>query len=610
MKPKLLHYLLFALIPMSCVVNAQDISLYEHFNGRYDFVFVGNTLNSVANGLNTPCSVLTSSSASLSLGTGDTVKSAYLYWAGSGTGDFDIKLNGQDITAERDFPLISWTNDLPFFSAFADVTAFVQTTGNGVYTVSELDVSSVLSPLEYCNTGTNFAGWVLVIIYENQALPLNQLNVYDGLQTVPFEVNITLENLNVIDNIGARVGFVAWEGDANLAFSESLIFNGTTLSNPPLNPSNNAFNCTNSFTGATDLYNMDLDVYNIQNLISIGDTTATIKLTSGQADDDGNLLNGDFVMINTVVTKLNSQLPDATIIVDNIVNECNTRSVIANYTVFNLNSTDVLPGGVPIAIFADGIFVGSTATTAAIPIGESQSGQVTLVLPDGIADVFELLFIVDQDNLGAGTVTELVETNNTFTIAGELLPVPGFNAPENLVACNEGLGRGTFDFSAYASIIAVNPGDTISFHPSLEDAENNSNAILDTGDYVANTTPQTIFVRIQGDPCFSITSFELLTRNCPPTVYNYVSSNNDGYNDTFIIDGLRDIFLNFKLSVFNRWGALVWTGNNSTADWDGVATKGILFDARNMPDGTYYYVLELNDPGYPEPLTGFLYLVH
>jgi hypothetical protein len=48
---------------------------------------------------------------------------------------------------------------------------------------------------------------------------------------------------------------------------------------------------------------MDLDVYNIQNNIKIGDTSAKIQLTSGQ----------DFVMINSIVTKLNSQLPDATI---------------------------------------------------------------------------------------------------------------------------------------------------------------------------------------------------------------------------------------------------------------------------------------------------------
>ena len=63
---------------------------------------------------------------------------------------------------------------------------------------------------------------------------------------------------------------------------------------------NNAFNSTNSVTGSNTLYNMDLDIYNIQNNISVGDTSANISLTSSQ----------DYVMINAIVTKLNSQLPD------------------------------------------------------------------------------------------------------------------------------------------------------------------------------------------------------------------------------------------------------------------------------------------------------------
>jgi hypothetical protein len=54
---------------------------------------------------------------------------------------------------------------------------------------------------------------------------------------------------------------------------------------------------------------MDLDVYTIQNNINIGDTSAQIQLTSGQ----------DFVMINAIVTKLNSQLPDATLCINDML---------------------------------------------------------------------------------------------------------------------------------------------------------------------------------------------------------------------------------------------------------------------------------------------------
>ena len=63
--------------------------------------------------------------------------------------------------------------------------------------------------------------------------------------------------------------------------------------------------------------------------------------------------------------------------------------------------------------------------------------------------------------------------------------------------------------------------------------------------------------------CFQFTSFLLQTENCPPTVYNAVSPNSDGSNDAFFIDGLRDIFVNFELLIYNRWVNILWTGNNN-----------------------------------------------
>jgi gliding motility-associated-like protein len=87
-----------------------------------------------------------------------------------------------------------------------------------------------------------------------------------------------------------------------------------------------------------------------------------------------------------------------------------------------------------------------------------------------------------------------------------------------------------------------------------------------------------------------------------------VATDSDNFYDTFQIDGLRNIFLNFKLSIYNRWGTLVWEGNNTTEDWDGTSTKGTHLLGNELPDGTYYYILELNDPDYPNPLNGFLHL--
>jgi gliding motility-associated-like protein len=603
-----LHYLLFLILFGSfCSVFGQNVTLYNQFNGRYDFTFVGNTMNVAENVANDPCLILTSSSETLTLASTDVVTAAYLYWAGSGTGDFNVKLNGQDIVAERQFAHIQPSSGKPFFSAFTNVTSQVQSTGNGNYTLSDLDITSFLNATDYCNNGTNFAGWALVVIYENASFPLNQLNVYDGLQSIPIStqnppelsLSITLNSLNVIDNANAKIGFVAWEGDRNIQVTESLYVNDNLIGNPPLNPSNNAFNGTNSFTGANDMFNMDLDVYNIQNNISIGDTSATIKLTSGQ----------DYVMINSIVTKLNSQLPDATIVIDNVIQECNSRTITVEYTVSNFNSTNELLSGTPIAIYINGIFIQYDETTLPIPIDGSYSGTITLVIPDTIPNDFELLFVVDDIGNGTGITTELSEINNTFSQLFSFWLPPNVTPLEPIVSCNEGLTKGTFDFGNYDELVLANSNQTFGgFYETLFDAENQVNQIINTTNYVATTTPKEIFIRVQDENCYTITSFLLNTKNCPPTVYNYVSANNDSYNDVFFVKGLRDIFVNFKIEIYNRWGRLVWTGNNNSPDWDGFSNENFRLDTNISPKSTFYYVIDLNDSGYPEPLVGWLYL--
>jgi gliding motility-associated-like protein len=596
-KKKLL-FLLIATAFLPNVILGQDVSLYQQFNGRYDFVFLGNTMNPIENSFQTAVEINTTSSATLNLAPSDVIEKAYLYWAGCGTGDFDVVLNGQPLTAERTFshqrlngPLV-----LDYFSAFVDVTAQVTATGNALYTLSDLDVSEFID--YHAQASTNFAGWALIVVYRNDALPLNQLNVYDGLQAVPDAISIDLDNLNVIDNDGAKIGFLAWEGDSFLAVNETLRINNQPLQSLPLNPINNAFNGTNTFTGSNQLYNMDLDVYNIQNFIAIGDTSANISLTSGQ----------DFVMVNAIVTKLNSQLPDATIVAGPVQRNCDSRVLVLDYTVFNTNSTDFLPADTPIAFYADGILVGQASTQNDIPIDGSEPGQITVTVPDSVPDTFQMTYAVDDMGDGTGHVTELVENNNLFVTEISLLIPPGFNELPPLESCNLGLTRALFNFSNYDDLVRVDPLHSVSFHETQSDAENDVNPINNSSNYMAQATPKEIFVRIDDGTCSSVTSFLLIAKNCPPKIYNYVSANNDGTNDSFFIDGLRDIFVNFELQIFNRWGALIWEGNNHTEDWRGIATKGLRVNGNEVPDGTYYYVLDLNDPGYPEPFAGFLFL--
>lgn len=580
----------------------QNVSFYKQYNGRFDFTFVGNTMNLGENNVTVGCEniVVTSSSTTLNLNSDFIIQNAYLYWAGSGLGDFNVQLNSVPISAQRTFSNISISSGLPYFSAFADVTSQIISTGNGNYTLSDLDVSQTLiNESGYCNNRTNFTGWAMIIVYKGTSLPLNQINIYDGLESIPNAITINLNNLNVVDANNAQIGFIAWEGDANLSVNETLSINGNTLSNPPLNPANNAFNGTNSITGSDTLYNMDLDIYNIQNNIAVGDTSAQIQLTSGR----------DVVFINAVVTKLNSQLPDASVVLNSHVQNCGSRSIALNFNINNFNCTQELPAATPIAIYANGQLVSQTQTTSTITIDGSETQQITINLPIGIIDNFTISIVVDDNGNGQGIISEISENNNQATSPLlSLWVTPIFNTLPSQTTCNQGLTKGTFNFYDYSNMAISNVTDTFAgFYETVEDASLATNTILNPTNYTANTTPKEIFVRIENQHCFAITSFLLQTKICPPTFNNYVSNNNDGVNDSFSIEGLRDIFMNFELEIYNRWGKLIWTGNNNSPDWDGLATKGLRLDNLNVPEGTYYYILKLNDSDYPDPLTGWLY---
>jgi len=52
------------------------------------------------------------------------------------------------------------------------------------------------------------------------------------------------------------------------------------------------------------------------------------------------------------------------------------------------------------------------------------------------------------------------------------------------------------------------------------------------------------------------------------------------------------------VEVFNRWGQQLFSSTGYQTPWDGT------FDMELVPDGTYYYIINLNHESEPEPFTG------
>jgi gliding motility-associated-like protein len=590
---------------------AQDIELFQQFNGRYDYTAIGNTLNPFENNLDDSfCFPLESSSANLNLAGTTTITAAYLYWAGSGNGDTNVTLNGLSVDADDTYTVdyIETTGTLTYFSCYADITSFIISEGNTTYQLSDLDITQALTDNDrYCTNRTNFAGWSIYIIYEDTTLPLNQVNLYQGLEIINRnnqEKIIDIDNLNVIDNVGAKIGFLAWEGDNSLNFGESLSINDNIISNPPLNLGDNAFNGTNSFTNSNTYYNCDLDVYDIQDNINIGDTSATIKLTTGDFDSNGQF-RADLIIINNIITVLNSQLPDATIVLDDYIINCGDRTVIIDYTVFNSNSTEILPANTPIAFYAEGTLVGQSQTQNDIAIGASENGTISISLPDTIGDVILLTLVVDDDGTGNGIISEIIEINNIDDAILELLVIPPVQILPNFIGCNEGFNSATFNLIDIF-LISENILTEITFYESLEDLQADENDIIDPENYSNPNNPQTIYAKLDNAPCYDVYEFEVSVENCPPYIPDGFSPNEDGTNDWFNIQGLYDIFENHELKIFNRYGTLIFEGNNDKK-WYGLVNRGLNNHGKIVPVGTYFYVIDFKDIKYPSQV-GWVYV--
>lgn len=86
------------------------------------------------------------------------------------------------------------------------------------------------------------------------------------------------------------------------------------------------------------------------------------------------------------------------------------------------------------------------------------------------------------------------------------------------------------------------------------------------------------------------------------------SPNQDQINDDWIIPGIR-AYPNNTVAVFNRWGNAVYRArsyDNQTTRWQGEARQGIVLGNQPLPEGTYFYVIDLGEGR--KPMSGYVLL--
>ncbi|SEV96749.1 gliding motility-associated C-terminal domain-containing protein [Chitinophaga sp. YR573] len=106
---------------------------------------------------------------------------------------------------------------------------------------------------------------------------------------------------------------------------------------------------------------------------------------------------------------------------------------------------------------------------------------------------------------------------------------------------------------------------------------------------------------VSGDGCGTASDKVFIRVYKKIIIPNAFSPNNDGINDTWRIQKL-DTYPDADLSVFNRYGQLVFKSRGYPNEWTGT------YDGKPLPVGTYYYVIDLKT-GFGKNPTGWVVIL-
>ncbi len=244
-------------------------------------------------------------------------------------------------------------NDIAFQS-YVDIKPFIQANGAGTYTIADVPCANGA-----ITGGGNYAGWCIIIAYENTALPFNSIRIYDGFSQVynagsPVTQIVNLSGLNVPNNpllLGdASMSTMVWEGDANLGATtgnpagDYVKVNGTTVSNA-MNPITNFWNGSITKNGAFvttknphygNQMGIDIDEVQVGTGYNILPNATTVAIEFGTEAD----------RYFPSVFGFSIRMKDPLITLDKTVADANNNGFIeANETLtYTLSGTNIGPG--------------------------------------------------------------------------------------------------------------------------------------------------------------------------------------------------------------------------------------------------------------------------
>jgi hypothetical protein len=219
-----------------------------------------------------------------------------------------------------------------------------------------------------------------------------------------------------------------------------------------------------------------------------------------------------------------------------------------------------------------------------------QANESPYFVGEAVSDLGAGIYSVTATDIRTGCTSEVVSAEIL-----EDLQYPEYEFEVEGVSCNESNGFASLNITSDVEIARI-------------EWTNASGNVVTVGPNLTNATAGVYTVYVESAVgCFLEKEVTIPTEI---NAFNGISRNGDSRNNYFKIDCISN-FPNNLVKIYNRAGTLVYEAkgyDNNTVVFDGVSNKGLNLMGTNVPDGTYFYVIDKGDGS--KPKTGYLEIVN
>ena len=179
------------------------------------------------------------------------------------------------------------------------------------------------------------------------------------------------------------------------------------------------------------------------------------------------------------------------------------------------------------------------------------------------------------------SLTTYLGCDSIVTINLTTVPLPTVNLGNDTLLC-------------YGKVIILNATNASSTYQWQDSTTNPTYNVSQSGTYWVTVTTN--------NNCKASDTINIIYQECIiPDIYipNSFTPNGDGLNDIFNIKTTYE-FSHFKLSIYNRWGEMIFESEDINKGWDGT------FKGKLVPSGVYIYLITatIKDTGEKRKITG------